>query len=258
MRLRVLGSHGGTSRHHRGVAFLLQDRIAVDAGSLASGLSLEEQSRIETILVTHSHMDHVGDLGAVCDIRSQQGGSTLVIAGLPVTIDALRKHFFNDILWPDFTRIPLESGPTLAFRELRPEETVELSGLSVLPIMVDHSVPSCGFFLAEVGARGGTLAYTGDTGPTERFWEVFNARPGAKALITEVSFPNRMRELAETTGHLTPASFAAQLRKLRPRPERGVYVYGMKPVFAEEILSEMECTPEDGVELLQADGVYEI
>lgn len=255
MRLRVLGSHGGTSRDHRGVSFLLQDSVAVDAGSLAAGLSLEEQSRLETILVTHSHMDHVGDLGAVCDIRSQQGGSPLVIAGLPVTIAALRKHFFNDILWPDFTRIPLENGPTLHFRELEPEVVAEFSGVSVLPVMVDHSVPSCGFFL---GKGTSSLAYTGDTGATERFWEVLNGGPRLKALITEVSFPNRMARLAQATGHLTPRSLAEQLRKIRIRPERGTFVYGLKPVFAEEITSEMAEIQLEGVEFLSTDRLYDV
>jgi len=255
MRLRVLGSHGGTSRDHRGVAFLLQESVAVDAGSLASGLSLEEQSRVGTILVTHSHMDHVADLGAVCDIRSQQGGDSLVIAGLRVTIEALRKHFFNDILWPDFTRIPLEHGPTLVFRELQPEVTVEIAGLSVLPVMVDHSIPSCGYFL---GRGNSSLAYTGDTGPTERFWQVLNERAGVKALITEVSFPNRMGRLAGETGHLTPRSLAEQLEKIRVRPERGIFVYGMKPVFADEIRSEMAEIGAEGVELLATDRHYEI
>jgi len=255
MRLRVLGSHGGTSRDHRGVSFLLQDSVAVDAGSLASGLSLQEQSRIESILVTHSHMDHVGDLGAVCDIRSQQGGASLVIAGLPVTIDALRKHFFNDILWPDFTRIELENGPTLVFRELEPEVATEVSGLSVLPVMVDHSIPSCGFLL---GNGTSSLAYTGDTGPSDRFWSVTNDRPRVKVLITEVSFPNRMGQLATASGHLTPLSFAAQLEKVRVRPEHGVYVYGMKPVFADEIMSELEAIGAEDVKFLVAGKTYEL
>lgn len=226
----------------------------MDAGSLASGLSLEEQSRIQAILVTHSHMDHVGDLGAVCDIRSQQGGETLVVAGLPVTIDALRRHFFNDVLWPDFTRIELESGPTLAFRELAPEVATEVAGLSVFPVLVDHSVPSCGFLL---GQGASSLAYTGDTGPTERFWEVLNGRPRVKALITEVSFPNRMSQLAQASGHLTPLALAAELRKLRVHPEHGTLVYGMKPVFAQEILSELAAIQAEGIRLLADDCAYE-
>jgi cAMP phosphodiesterase len=259
LHLRVLGSYGGTSRDHRGVSFLIQGRVAVDAGSLASGLSLEEQSGIETILVTHSHLDHVGDLGAVCDVRSQQEGPPLVIAGLGVTIAALRQHFFNDVLWPDFTRIPSAERPTLTFHELEPEVVTVLSGLTVLPVLVNHSVPSCGFF---VGAGDHVLAYTGDTGPTQRFWEVLNGLPPVRALITEVSFPDRMGRLAEATGHLTPASFAAQLDKVRVQPELGTFVYGMKPVFAEEIRGEMAPLigkkTGNGVQFLAAGGEYEV
>ena len=93
----------------------------MDAGVLASALTLEEQSQIETVLVTHSHLDHVSDLGAMCDARALQDGGPLVVAAGKETVEALKTHFFNDVLWPDFSRIPGKDGPTLVYRELEPE-----------------------------------------------------------------------------------------------------------------------------------------
>jgi len=255
MRFRVLGCHGGTSKSHQSVSFLVEERLAVDAGSLASGLTLEEQGKLETILITHSHLDHVNDLGSVCDIRAQQEGSTLTIAGLPETIDALRKHFFNNVLWPDFSRIEMEQGPVVEFRELEPEREVSFGDHRVLPVLVDHSVPSCGFL---IGNGAYSLGYTGDTGPTERFWEVVNELPELRVLITEVSFPDRMTQLAVQTGHMTPSIFAEQMRKVQHRPEGGVFVYGLKPVFADEICREMAQLGDGEFEVLTGPSEFDV
>ena len=62
MNVKVLGCHGGESKKHRSTSFLVNDRIAIDAGAIAGRLSLDEQSRIETVLVSHPHLDHVRDL----------------------------------------------------------------------------------------------------------------------------------------------------------------------------------------------------
>ena len=247
MHLRVLGCHGGTSRNHQSVSFLVNNRLALDAGSLATGLDLSQQSLLETVLVTHSHLDHVNDLGSVVEVRVQQEGTPLTIAGLPVTIAARRTHFFNDVLWPDFARIQTARGPLLVYRELLPERRVRFGDIDVLPVLVHHSVPSCGFM---VGVGEPTLAYTGDTGPTERIWEVINECSGLRALITEVSFPDRMADLARRSGHLTPSSFAEQMTKVVRDPEQSLYVYGLKPVFAEEIERELAQLDLKGIQLL--------
>ena len=56
MELRVLGCHGGETPQHRTTAFLIDERLTLDAGALTSQLTLEDQARIEVVLVSHSHM----------------------------------------------------------------------------------------------------------------------------------------------------------------------------------------------------------
>lgn len=236
MKLQILGCHGGSSLHHRNVTILVDGRVALDAGSLATGLTVDEQARVEAVLVTHSHLDHVGDLGTFCDTRSQMERPAVRIAGMAETIDALRKHFFNDVLWPDFARISGADGPALVLQVLALEEPVRMCGMRVTPVSVDHSVPSCGFLVSD---GEGTLAYSGDTGPTERFWAVLNELTDLKAIITEVSFPNRKQDLAAMSGHLTPATLRDQLDKLDDGLDVPILIYGMKPAFIEEIESEM-------------------
>ena len=107
MELRILGCHGGESPKHKTSSFLIDERIALDAGAVTSMLTLEEQKRVDSVLVSHAHLDHIKDLATLADNRCQQAGPPLVVAGLPETIAILKAHFFNDLLWPDFSRADL-------------------------------------------------------------------------------------------------------------------------------------------------------
>ena len=247
MKLRVIGCHGGATSGHRNVSFVIDGRTAIDAGSLASGLTLEEQAALETIVVTHSHLDHVGDLASILDTRTQMNTRPVVVAAIQETIDALRAHYFNNVLWPDFEKIPMQAGPALNYRLLKPELPSQVDGLHITPILVDHSVPSAGLLIED---EAHLVAYSGDTGPTDRFWDALNERDNLRALITEVSFPNHMEELALLSGHLTPNMLRIELDKLERQPEQGIFIYGMKPLFVDAILEEMRPLESRGVRLL--------
>ena len=124
----------------------------------------------------------------------------------------------------------------------------------MLPIPVHHSVPSCGYLLANEGV---TLGYTGDTGPTERFWEVASDTPGLAAVITELSYPTRMEELARISGHLTPVMLAEQIERFG-RSDVPILVYGMKPLFEDETLREFAELELPNVRVLAAGDVIEL
>jgi 3',5'-cyclic-nucleotide phosphodiesterase len=238
MEVRVLGCHGGESLKHRTSSFLVEGRLAVDAGAITSMLALEEQHRIEACLVSHAHLDHVRDLASLADNRCQQGGPTLVIASTRETIAALRTHFFNDKLWPDFSRIPAgDAGPTIRFEELPPEQPVQLAGTTVRAVLVDHTIETCGFV---IGTDGGSVAYSGDTGPTERFWEVLADTPDLRGLLMEVSFPDHHHWLAKVSGHHTPETLGTELAKLgSARKHLPTLLYHIKPVFERQVEKEL-------------------
>ncbi|MCS6800160.1 MAG: 3',5'-cyclic-nucleotide phosphodiesterase [Myxococcota bacterium] len=229
MELRVLGCHGGETPRHRSSAFLVDGRLAIDAGAITSELSLDEQRRIEAVAVSHAHLDHVRDLASLADNRCQQGGPTLTVAGTPGTLRALRRHFFNDRLWPDFSRIPTPRGPTIRWLPLRPERAASVAGFELTAVLVTHTIESAGFVVR--ASDGGALAYSGDTGPTERFWQVLGAQRDLRALLMEVSFPDEQARLARVSGHHTPSSLRAELRKLRAPRDLPILLYHIKPVF---------------------------
>jgi 3',5'-cyclic-nucleotide phosphodiesterase len=242
--LRVIGCHGGETPKHRTSAFVVDDRIAIDAGSLTSGMELKAQCALDAVLVSHAHLDHVRDLATIADNRSQNGSAALVVAGTKQTIGVLAKHFFNNLLWPDFSKIPTARRPSIRYLELSPERPVMIAGYEVTAIRVDHTI-DCSAFTIRAGNR--VLAYSGDTGPTDRLWQVLGAIDGLRALLMEVSFPNDQARLARVSGHHTPETLARDLRKLPGAKELPTLLYHIKPSFQAKV--ERECARLRGLNL---------
>jgi cAMP phosphodiesterase len=244
VQLRVVGCHGGETPKHRTCAFLLDERIAIDAGSLTSGLDLALQCKLEAVLVSHSHLDHIRDLATIADNRAQIGCPPLQIVGTKPTLDVLKKHFFNDLLWPDFAAIPTKKEPTIVYKVLKPEVRSEIAGFGVRAISVTHTIDTSAFIVDKDGA---SVAYSGDTGPTDRLWTVLNQEKDLRALLMEVSFPNEVQKLATLSGHHTPQTLIRDLKKyVRPK-DLPTLLYHIKPAFQREV--EMQCSKLKGVEL---------
>ena len=244
MELRVIGCHGGETPKHRTSSFVVDERLAIDAGSLTSGMELKAQCALEACLVSHAHLDHIRDLATIADNRTQNRCPPLIIAGTKQTIEILRKHFFNGLLWPDFTKIPNASHPAIKYLVLKPEVPTKIAGYTVRSILVSHTI-ECGAFIIE--SKNGAIGYSGDTGPTDRLWTVLNETPKLRALLMEVSFPNYEHKLAKASGHHTPETLAKDLKKLTRPKELPTLLYHIKPVFQRDV--EKECAKLKGVNL---------
>lgn len=235
MRLRVLGCHGGETPRHRTSAFLVDERLTLDAGALTGTLELPAQYALEAALVSHAHLDHVRDLATLADNRTQKGLPPLVVAGIRPTLDVLAKHFFNDKLWPDFSKIPSVKAPAIVYKPLAPERWADVAGYRVKPVLVHHTIDTCAFVVEK---KGVAIAYSGDTGPTDRFWEVLDATPELRLVLAEVSFPNDEQRVATLSGHHTPKTLAADLAKLTRR-DVPVGLYHIKPAFQRTVEREV-------------------
>lgn len=244
MDLRIIGCHGGETPKHRTSAFVVNDVLAVDAGSLTSGMGIAEQAKLDACLVSHAHLDHIRDLATLADNRCQMRCPPLVIAGLKETLTALREHFFNNLIWPDFTKIPTDDHPTIVYQEISPEVPTQVGSFLVRAVPVSHTIDAAGFIIEE---GRDALAYSGDTGPTERLWQLLNELPNLRALLMEVSFPNGEQGLATASGHHTPRTLAADLLKFRAPTDLPTLLYHIKPVFQAEV--ERECARLKGLNL---------
>jgi len=235
MRLRILGCSGGELGRHRTTCFLVDGRLAVDAGALTASLSLDELVQVDDIVLTHSHLDHVKDVPLLSDLVVGRRAAPVRVHASTGCAGTLRRSIFNGELWPDFTRIPDRRAPAIEIVPFDPEVPFEAGRYTVAPVPVHHPVESVGVVISDGRSA---IAVSGDTGPTTRFWEKVNAAPRLEALLVEVSFPNAMQELADASGHLTPRTLAGELRKL----DRGglpVLLYHLKPAHAAELEREV-------------------
>lgn len=212
--IRVLGCSGSIAQGHRTTAFLLDDDVLIDAGSGVGDLTLDELTRIDHILLSHAHLDHVLGVPLLADsvMRRRQGRPPIQVHALPQTLEVLRRHLFNDQLWPDFTRLPTAASPVLALHTLQVGQALTLGRqqrrVQVLPAL--HTVPAVGY--AVHGSRG-VWAYTGDTGPNPALWEALRGLPLVQ-LVIEIAFPESERAVALDSRHHCPSTLAAELAQV--------------------------------------------
>jgi ribonuclease BN (tRNA processing enzyme) len=251
MKLRVLGSAGAEFPDFRPPAFLIDDHLLLDAGTIGSVLSEEEQWGLQNIFITHSHLDHIRGIPALADniiIKNLAHNSVAVYSTRDV-ITAMKEHLFNNVIWPDFTQIPTPEQPVLTFREIEIGREFSVAGYTIRGVEVNHTVPAVGYIVTKDGT---TLAYTGDTGPTEEIWRHV---AGIDALIVEVSFPNSMEDLALLTGHLTCSLLRIELEKIGQLPRR-ILITHPKPQYYDTIKTEIDDLGM-GIELLHDGAVFE-
>lgn len=248
MRIRVLGAHGGASPRHRQTSFLLNGAVCLDAGAIAEALSLSEQARVRSVLLTHAHLDHVASLPFLLDNVFGRKESPVEVAAPAGVISSLRRHLFNDALWPDFSRLSGSDGPVVSFRTLDWEVPERVAGLTVTAVPVNHVVPACGYLISDGSA---TVVFSGDTGPTERLWTVARSVSDVRAVFLECSFPDARREIAFLSCHLTPETVEGELPKMPPAVP--VFLYHMKPPGLEAIAAEVAALGAPRLRLL-SDG----
>lgn len=207
MKLTVLGAHKTDVKGGGAVSLLVDGRLAIDAGSLTAGLSLEEQAAVEAILISHRHFDHVKDL-PLFGLNTAFRDTTPVYTTESVR-EALVAHLFNPELWLVLTDWPPDR-PSLRFEIIEPLRPFAIGDYLVTAVPVGHGPPTVGF---HVSREGRSFFYGADCGPgglTEA-WRTVRA----DLLILEVSFANANREAAERAKHLTPELLGAELETLR-------------------------------------------
>ena len=238
-------------------SFLVDGQVAVDAGAITRALTIEEQRQVRHVLVTHTHMDHTNTLPFLIENSFGSSDQPVSIFCTKRVLAGVRRHLFNNDTWPDFTRIPNHLYPSVRFEEIEVETTFEITdlpggSLEVMAIEVNHIVPTTGLLLRQGSS---SVIFTSDTGPTSRIWEIANDTEDLAAIITEVSFPNRMQDVADVSLHLTPKTLGVELGKLDR--EIPVYLYHFKPPYVGELRNELaETELPVPVEELEQDRVY--
>lgn len=125
--------------------------VVVDTGpDFRYQMLRQKVDRLDAVLMTHSHKDHIAGLDDVRAYNYQQQQSIPIYSN-KATHDALRKEFyyaFSDYKYPGVPQLELE--------EIQAGEAFELYGESILPIEVMH------FKMPVLGFRIGDFAYITD------------------------------------------------------------------------------------------------
>ncbi|HMO49234.1 MAG TPA: 3',5'-cyclic-nucleotide phosphodiesterase [Rubrivivax sp.] len=241
MQIRVLGCSGSIAAGNRTTSFLLDDDILIDAGTGVGDLTLDELARIDHILVSHSHLDHVLAIGLLADsvVRRRMAAARAPIAvhALPETIAALRAHVFNNVIWPDFSCLPDAARPVLRFVPAAVGQVLSFGARRIEVLPASHTVPAVGFAVSAAAATPQPAwVFSGDTGPNPALWARLAHLPVA-ALVIETAFGNDDLALARISGHLCPALLGDELARLEQPAE--VYITHIKPGELDAVMSEI-------------------
>ncbi|WP_178863383.1 3',5'-cyclic-nucleotide phosphodiesterase [Thiomicrorhabdus cannonii] len=233
--ITVLGAAGSLDKGHECTAFLLGDAILIDAGHVMQELG-QASTRIEHVFLTHAHFDHLRDLPFLVETHFDSRRQPLKVYALAEVIDSLKRHIFNDVIWPAFHAIhhAVCGKPMLEFVEIKLEQSIFLYGYEITPIAAEHGVAACGYIIL---CDGFGCLLTGDTYYTPQLAERINADDRIRSLIVETSFPSSLEKLAEQSRHMTPKLLEKLLKQLN-RP-LAIYPYHLKPAYQETILDEL-------------------
>jgi len=234
MKIEILGCSGSVMRGFNTTSILINSKILIDAGSVMSVLPEEAVGGIRSVLITHPHIDHIKELPFLVDALFGRKAKGIRVLGSRTTIEALKDHVFNGLIWPDMAE--LDEDRSFLSLETVPHDWFDLDGIRVKAFAENHIDGSLGYVLCEEGKYA---LFTGDTGVHQDLFDLIKSLgPDLKACFVEASFPSSMSELASITQHLTPELIRKGLDGVLS-PSTRVILYHIKPKHMEEVVSEL-------------------
>ncbi|MGH9752859.1 MAG: MBL fold metallo-hydrolase [Blastocatellia bacterium] len=215
--------------------YLINDTLAIDAGAIAIGLSQEEQLRIRSIIITHAHLDHVFSLPIYLTNLTEEIREPVNLYATQSDFDALRQYIFNHRVWIPLDLMKNAEVDLISFQPIRSGESFFAEGLKVTPVEVTHTVLTHGLVVEDDRSA---LLFTSDTGATEHIWRTPIERDKLRAIFIDLSFPNRLTELARASQHHSPATLLEEMSKMSP--DTPIYAVHVKAAYRDQIIEEIK------------------
>ncbi len=256
MRIQLLPStfdgHGRATLEQRLTCFLIDDCVAVDAGSLAIALTSAQREQVRDIIVTHPHMDHIASLPIFIDDLYPTLKSPIKVHATSEVIELLERDVFNWNVYPRFSGLKNDYGLVMEYVPIPLRQDFKVAHLNVIAIPVNHIVPTVGLIVSDSST---TVAFSSDTAQTQEFWDVVNRVRKIDALLIEASFPNSMAKLADVSRHFTPASLQQELQKLN---HNGIDIMAVhiKPTYRDKVIAELNELKISGLRVMEPGETY--
>ena len=254
MKVKILGCSGSEAISRKPPGFLVNDVLMLDAGTITTALNVDAQSRITDILISHSHLDHIKAIAFLADNIIGRITKPVNICSTAPVLDAIRTHLMNNIIWPDFTKIPSADAPVLAYRPIEVMKPFTVAELNVMAIPMKHPVPATGFLVSDAKS---SILYSGDTGPNKVLWEEAAKAKNLKAIMVDTSFPNSMDFVAKLSGHYTPQQLHDDLVAANLNLDVPIYCFHIKPAHQPKVLGELRTLGLKNVMVLQEGETYD-
>lgn len=256
MKIQLLPStfdaQGHATLEQRLTCFLIDDCVAVDAGSIAIALNSDQRERVRDIIVTHPHMDHIASLPIFIDDLYPTLEEPLRIYATQEVIHLLERDVFNWNVYPRFSDLKNDFGPVMKYIPIPVNEVFQVAHLKVVAVPVNHIVPTVGLVVTDGQS---SVAFSSDTYQTDDFWKVVNATKHLDALLIEASFPDEMAKLAEVSRHFTPASLDKELKKLNHNGMDILAVH-LKPTHRDTIIRQLNALGIPKLSVMNPGEVY--
>ena len=256
MKLQLLPStfdaQGRATLEQRLTCFLIDDRVAIDAGSIAIALTAEQRETVRDIIVTHPHMDHIASLPIFIDDLYPTLKQPMRVYATAEVIDLLERDVFNWNVYPRFSDLKNDYGPVMQYIPIPKGGSFQVAHLQVTAVPVNHIVPTVGLLVTDGKS---SLAFSSDTAETDEFWKVVNETKHLDALLIEASFPDEMAQLAHVSRHFTPSSLGKELRKLTHNGMDILAVH-LKPTHRQTIIDQLAALKIPKLSVMNPGEVY--
>ncbi|MDQ3179806.1 MAG: 3',5'-cyclic-nucleotide phosphodiesterase [Acidobacteriota bacterium] len=258
MKLQLLPSTfdetGCASARQHLSCFVIDDCVAIDAGSLAMATNAAQKKQIRDVILTHAHLDHIAGLPLFIDDLFAGLTEPIRVFATSEVIEVIERDIFNWSVYPSFSELSNKNGAVLEYHPFRTGEEFSAKHLRVKAVEVNHKVPTVGFIISDAETN---FALSSDTAEMDGFWEVVNAEKNLAALFVECSFPNELEELAQVSHHLTPKALRKELNKFNQKicP---IYVINIKPMYFDEVVRQVAQLNIENLKVLKVGQVYNL
>jgi ribonuclease BN (tRNA processing enzyme) len=256
MKFQLLPStfdeNGCASPKQHLACFVIDNCVAIDAGSLAMAAGSVQKEQIRDIVLTHAHLDHIAGLPLFIDDLFASLTEPIRVHATNEVVEILERDVFNWDVYPRFSELKNEFGTVLEYHPFEIGEKFSIRHLNFKSVSVNHKVPAVGFIVSD---REKTFALSGDTAGMNEFWETVNGEEDLNAILIECAFPNELKSIANDSHHLTPDTLKKEIAKSRHK-NTPIFIINLKPMYRDEIIRQIVELKIENLQILEVGKIY--